>query len=139
MKQLGNVAFELKLPADARIHPVFHSSQLKPFHGPAVIANTDTPEVLQLYPAPSPIAILDWKNTADATSILVQWSNTFPEDATWEDLETIKAQYPDLHLEDNVFLEDEEDVMGPIAEKVTQVRPKRNKVKPKYLNDYETS
>jgi hypothetical protein len=30
---------------------------------------------------------------------LIQWSNLFPEDATWEDLEELRKQFPEYNTQ----------------------------------------
>ena len=46
-----------------------------------------------------PIAILDRKmikkDNRAVTTGLIQWSNLYPEDATWEDLEDLQQQFPE--------------------------------------------
>ena len=99
-KRIGMVAYELKLPEGSLIHPVFHVSLLKKKVGDATI-------VLGKLPVSDkegrmrimPVAILDRKlmkrGNGAATAVLVQWSNLFPEDATWEDLSDLQKQFPD--------------------------------------------
>ncbi|MCI47039.1 hypothetical protein A2U01_0068280, partial [Trifolium medium] len=95
---------------------VFHASQLKPFHG-------DTDE-LPHFPSDStaiPIsaAVVASKSATDApTQILVQWSNAYPEDATWESLPDMMATFPKLHLEDKVFSDANDDVMYQEEEQI---------------------
>jgi len=47
---------------------------------------------------------------SDATEALLQWQGLYPEDATWENFNTLLKDYPTLHLENKVFVE--EDVMA---------------------------
>lgn len=91
IKQICDVAFELELPPTSKIHPVFHVSQLKPCHNAAVTPNALPYRGSAELPQPPPVAILDWKHTADSkgTQVLVQWAGLFPEDATWESQEEL--------------------------------------------------
>ena len=115
VKQIGEVAFELELPPGAQIHPVFHVSKLKPFHNQAETPTLEfPPAAFNNQPKLQPLAVLDWRTSveSDAVEALVQWQDLYPEDTTWEDLETSMKDYPTLHLEDKVFVEGERDVMA---------------------------
>jgi hypothetical protein len=94
------MAYELKLPEGSLIHPVFHVSLLKRKIGDAIIMSSKLPVSdkegrMQIVP----IAILDRKlmkkGNGAATVVLVQWSNLYQEDATWEDLTDLQKQFPD--------------------------------------------
>jgi hypothetical protein len=139
IEQIGEVAFKLQLPAESKIHPVFHSSQLKPFHG---TSENDPTIDAEVPPDTHPIAILDWKIENNVPSqVLVQWSNSFPEDSTWESLSDMIAAYPELHLEDKVFSDGDRDVMNQQEVQVEEeveiatTRPKRKVTIPKRLQD----
>ena len=72
------------------------------------------PAAFNNQPKLQPLAVLDWRTSveSDAVEALVQWQDLYPEDTTWEDLETSMKDYPTLHLEDKVFVEGERDVMA---------------------------
>ena len=101
LEKIGEVAYKLQLPAESRIHPVFHVSQLKSHVGPRT-----TPSSLPLLDdhgliAKEPLCILDRrmvkKQGRAVTEVLIQWRNTFPEDSTWELFTTIQQKYPQFH------------------------------------------
>ena len=101
LEKIGEVAYKLQLPAESRIHPVFHVSQLKGHVGPRT-----TPSSLPLLDdhgliAKEPLCILDRrmvkKQGRAVTEVLIQWRNTFPEDSTWELFTTIQQKYPQFH------------------------------------------
>ncbi|KAI4357207.1 hypothetical protein L6164_001171 [Bauhinia variegata] len=85
------------------------------------------------------------------TKVLVQWDGLAPEDSTWESLTEILQAYPNLHLEDKVFLQhqandrdelnDSENEVGLTNDFIPapQTRAKRNRIKPKWLRDYEVA
>ena len=98
---MGTVAYELKLPNSAHIHPVFHVSLLKKKLGQHVTPNPILPPVsdegvLQM----EPVAVLDRRmvkrNNGAVVQWLVQWSRTFPEDATWIDYDEFHSKFPDF-------------------------------------------
>ncbi|GAU45976.1 hypothetical protein TSUD_401160 [Trifolium subterraneum] len=135
---IGEVAFELDLPPKSRIHPVFHASKLKPYHGTEMEALPLPTEAIHNHPLVHPIAILAQQD-AEGTSpkVLVQWSNSFPEDATWESLADIEAIFPNLDLEGKVSPDGERDVMDQInTDEPNKGRGKRTSVKPYWTRDF---
>ncbi|MCI40204.1 hypothetical protein A2U01_0061436, partial [Trifolium medium] len=92
--KVGTVAYKLQLPSTAKIHPVFHVSQLKLFKGETQDPYMPLPlTVTEMGPVIQPIAVLATrtvlKGTQQIQQILVQWENGPQEEATWEDLEDI--------------------------------------------------
>jgi len=99
-KRIGMMAYELKLPKGSLIHPVFHVSLLKRKIGDAIIMSSKLPvSDKEGWMQIMPIAILDRKlmkkGNGVATVVLVQWSNLYQEDATWEDVTNLQKQFPD--------------------------------------------
>ncbi|PNX96980.1 retrotransposon-related protein, partial [Trifolium pratense] len=113
IKAMGPVAFELSLPQGSKIHPVFHVSQLKPCDSTSTPPLNLPPLAVDNQPIVQPLAILGWrhKEGTDQQQVLIQWEGMLPEDTTWEDLEDMRAIFPDLNLEDKVFVEEGRDVM----------------------------
>jgi len=98
LAKVGLVAYRLQLPGEAKIHPVFHVSQLKKHVGNAPVQATlpalnEVGEITAV-----PVAILDRKlgkvgNKAEVF-LLVQWSTGSREDATWELYSEIEKRFP---------------------------------------------
>ena len=102
LEKIGAVAYRLELPPSSKIHAVFHVSQLKSHHGPisshSKMPLLDTDGVI----AREPISIIDRrmvrKQGTAHTEVLVQWKNSFPEDATWESFSSLQEQYLKFNL-----------------------------------------
>lgn len=98
---MGKVDYTLDLTSSAKLHPVFHASLLKKKLGQQAIPIATLPPVsdagmLQM----KPVAVLERRmvnrNNKAVVQWLVQWSRTFPEDATWMDYEEFHSQFPDF-------------------------------------------
>jgi len=107
VERVGQVAYKLKLPEAARIHPVFHISLLKQFQGsqsqqylPMSLTTTEFGPIIQ------PEHVLDTRiikrNGIEIQQILIQWESFDASEASWEDLTAIKQSYPRFNLEDKV-------------------------------------
>ena len=101
MKKIGLVAYKLELPDTAKIHPVFHVSQLKQHVGP-VLKQSPLPVLNdEGLLAKEPVSILDRRlvnnHGVAATEVLIMWKNTFLEDLTWENFDSLMQRYPYFH------------------------------------------
>jgi len=140
--RIGAATYRLELPDEAKIHPVFHCSLLKPFKG-----NPTQPDLASLpsqfingQPVIDPLAILNYRKVADSWEVLVQWRGLSPDDTSWEDWSTLCQAY---HLEDKVDFHRPWSDMKPTEETPTakvqkgeETKSKRKVVKPTYLEDY---
>lgn len=107
---IGMVAYELVLPAGARIHPVFHISKLKPFHGPPPSQLSPIPPSIdstRVHLQPSNIIGKRVVHTVNGTKeqLLVSWDTLPASEATWEHTLAFKESYPNYNLEDKVVLQ----------------------------------
>ncbi|WVY98390.1 hypothetical protein V8G54_030541 [Vigna mungo] len=108
LNQVGQVAFRLQLPAYARIHPVFHASQLKLAVGNhCFTAEPELPRELQSKePSCVPLKVLDRRlhplQGINVSQVLIEWKDGGPESATWEEEALIRDQFLDFNLEDKV-------------------------------------
>jgi hypothetical protein len=105
LEKCGKVAYKLELqPSLARVHDIFHVSQLKK----CLKAPVDVvlPEVAPLdmdltYPE-HPIKILDQKSRVTRRKMIkfykIQWSNHTEEEAIWESEDFLCSRHPDFEL-----------------------------------------
>ena len=103
LEKIGSVAYKLKLPESAAIHPIFHVSQLKKAIGEQEVALvlpeglTEDMEVLL-----QPEEVLGVRNSAGNKEVLIRWKNLPGYEATWELFDHVQEQFPHFHLEDKV-------------------------------------
>ena len=97
------MAYELALPPGlSGVHPVFHVSMLKRYHGDGnYIIRWDSVLLDEnLSYEKEPVAILDREihkfRSREIASIKVQWKNQPVEEATWEKEADMKERYPNL-------------------------------------------
>jgi hypothetical protein len=103
LDRIGTVAYKLQLLATAKVHPVFHVSQLKPFVPKYTPVFSELPTVPDLAAAAvEPEAILERRmvrsGNSAATQIRVGWSGLDEAQATWEDYELLKLKFPSATL-----------------------------------------
>ena len=103
LKRVGEVAYELALPPGlSGVHPVFHVSMLKRYHGDGnYIIRWDSVLIDEnLSYEEEPVAILDREvrkfRSREIASIKVQWKNRLVEEATWEKEAAMREIYPPL-------------------------------------------
>jgi hypothetical protein len=105
LKKCGSVAYKLDLPPSlARVHDIFHVSQLKnclKAHVDVVLPEVTPLKADLLYPEHL-IKVLDQKDRVTRRKIIkffkIQWSNYFEEEATWESKDFLRSHHLDFVL-----------------------------------------
>ncbi|WMV50494.1 hypothetical protein MTR67_043879 [Solanum verrucosum] len=109
LKRVGNVAYELELPAElAVVHPVFHISLLKKCVGDTTLIvpleNVIVKDSLTYEEAP--VEILDRQvpnlRNKEVASVKVLWRSQSVEGTTWEAKEAMMDKYPHLFPSDSI-------------------------------------
>ncbi|KAF2309056.1 hypothetical protein GH714_000293 [Hevea brasiliensis] len=98
---IGTMAYKLDLPAESKIHPVFHVSYLKPYHAGQPVTPTLPPTILLEDPV-HPLAVLDHRIKGGIPEVLIHWSHSSPADASWERVQHITDKFPDFKLADKL-------------------------------------
>lgn len=84
LQHIGDVLYKLQLPANARIHEVFHVALLKKFQGDPPAAPVPLPAVLRGKMLPVLSKVVKARLNRGVWELLVQWMGRAPSDATWE-------------------------------------------------------
>ncbi|KAL2232584.1 UNVERIFIED_CONTAM: Transposon Ty3-G Gag-Pol polyprotein [Sesamum indicum] len=98
IEKIGQVAYKLELPPGSKIHPVFHVSLLKKKIGSKYFPSANLPEledeVYKIYPVAILARRLVPRNNVGVPQVLIQWSHSSPDQATWEDYYSVAAIFP---------------------------------------------
>nr|GEU69839.1 retrotransposon Gag domain, retroviral aspartyl protease [Tanacetum cinerariifolium] len=100
-----------QLPSDARIHPVFHVSMLKPAHSSFDDTAINPLPVTKDWEAdlqPDSVISHRWVYEAGnlVLDLLISWSNRPVEEATWESYDFLKEKFSNFRLEDKSFYQE---------------------------------
>ena len=115
-RRIGEVAYELELPGDSRIHNVFHVSCLKKAVGQQIVTSESLPpldEEGKLVLVPEEVIESRERKLHNRTvkEYLIKWKDLPYEDATWEG-ESI-LQHPALRLLEGKQSREGRTVMSP--------------------------
>ena len=100
LNHVGQITYQLALPNQSKLHPVFHVSCLKKVIGTKCQIQTNLPELTKegsIWLQPK--SVLDQRerhlHQRTIKEVLVQWKDKTPKNATWEPT-TILQQFPHL-------------------------------------------
>ena len=95
--KIGAVAYKLELPPGSRVHRVFHVSLLKRKLGDQDVMVSHPPQ-WELLSAQEPVKTLATRMVNGKEELMIHWTGNTKEEATWEDKETLKDQFPDFSI-----------------------------------------
>lgn len=101
LERIGEVAYRLELPKEAKVHPVFHVSQLKQFTPKYTPVYSELPvEVDMSDTSLKPMKVLECrlvkKGNHATPQVLVQGSNLPDHATTWEDWYVLAKRFPEI-------------------------------------------
>ncbi|EPS68408.1 hypothetical protein M569_06362, partial [Genlisea aurea] len=94
--KIGELAYELDLPPEVQLHPVFHASRLKACVGEKAGTANEREQLQEtriVAENPTPVAILDKRRNGKKMEALVHWKNHSPADSTWESIEDLQERF----------------------------------------------
>jgi hypothetical protein len=93
---INPVAYEVDLPQESKVHPVFHVSQLRKVMKPGMPTSRLLPISTDVLPAPVKILARRWHQTpvGRREQVQVQWHHSSDQDVTWEDKLELQQQFP---------------------------------------------
>lgn len=101
LAKISTIAYRLELPKEARIHDVFHVSQLKKFHGrrPDVCENLPTHwEIQEKKPGRVVSHRMIKRGNRAVSQVLIKWKEADLSEVTWEDYSAVVAKYPEFNF-----------------------------------------
>lgn len=98
VEHIGVVAYRLELPSDAKVHPVFHVSQLKPYTTNYSLVYFELPKLVDMNRAQVALEVilvrrLVKKGNQAIPQVLIKWTNLSADAATWEDYNVLKQRF----------------------------------------------
>jgi hypothetical protein len=111
-EKIGAVAYRLKLPAESKIHPVFHVSLLKRAIGNYQVQGQlpielNIDDAADIYPETVLGSRVVRVGDTEVQQSLIKWKHKSMEDVTWEDNAVLRGQFPEFCLEDKAFAKEE--------------------------------
>jgi hypothetical protein len=99
VEKIGSTAYQLQLPHDGLIHPIFHVSQLNSFtldHSPiySQLPNTPALDISEIVLDKILDRRLVRKGNVVVTQVLIQWSGLPEASVTWEDYYILQKRFP---------------------------------------------
>ena len=118
-----------QLATNARIHDVFHVALLKKFQGEPPSALVPLPTILHGKVLLVPAQVVKARLNRGVWELLVQWLGREPADATWEQCNEFKRRYPEIQLEDELFVGEEGNVIDAfVGRQFTRRRNRKEEI-----------